>query len=126
MEKRSRGLVRTGVIVSLALAAPVAAAADIFAWRTEDGVFAYADERDKIPARYADDAVVVRESQLQAYPRLTVEDTRATRDVSARLEKRLDYLRQVNAATPAAREAAVAAAAAGAGHTVVSVPMGFA
>jgi hypothetical protein len=106
-------------LVSSLLAAPIAA--DVFAYRTEDGVFAYTDDHDKVPARYAADVVTVRDSKLQAYPRLTIEDTDATRAVADRLEKRLDYLRQANAASPAER--AVAANAAGPG-TVISIPTG--
>src|SRR5262245_1631445 len=116
MQKRTRVLARAGVLVSsLVMSGPVAAGG-IFVYPTEDGVFAYTDDRDKIPARYADDAVAVHDSRLQTYPRLTIEDTRTAREVTARMEKRLDYLRQVNAPAPRAREAAPAAA----GRTVIS------
>jgi hypothetical protein len=109
MLDRNRILSRA-LAASLALAAPGAALADIIAYRTEDGVFAYTDDREKVPARYADEAVTVPDSRLRSYPRLTVEDTGAARAVSQRLERRLDYLRQVNAATSAERDVAVAAA----------------
>ena len=109
------------LVVAGALAAPVAAGADIFAWRTEDGVFAYTDDRDNIPARYAGEAVAVRDRHLGSYRRLTVEDSEATRAVASRLERRLDYLRQVNA--PRAAHAAEATATAP-GRTVVSVATG--
>jgi hypothetical protein len=123
MLKRNLGLTRTGVLLSsLVLVAPVAATADIFAYRTEDGVFAYTDDREKVPARYAADAVAVRDSHLPAYPRLTLEDTTAARAVTSRLEKRLDYLRQMNAASAAER--AVASSASAANRTVVSVATG--
>jgi hypothetical protein len=116
-------LAREGaLVVAVALAAPVGATADIFGWRTEDGVFAYTDDRDNIPARYADQAVAVRDTRLAEYPRLTIEDTQASRAVSSRLAKRLDYLRQVNAAdavTPATTAAAP-------GRTTVSVATGSA
>jgi hypothetical protein len=120
MLKRNRIL--SGALgASLALAGSVAASADIIAYRTDDGVFAYTDDREKVPARYAADAVTVPDSRLNAYPRLTIEDTEAARAVSLRLEKRLDYLRQVNAATSAERQ--VAATAAGQ-RTIVSVATG--
>src|SRR5262245_18600344 len=88
-----RYLVRAGAgaLPSSRLAAPIAA--DVIAYRTDDGVYAYTDDRDKVPARYAADAITVRDSALYNYPRLTREDTRAARAVNARLEKRLDYLR---------------------------------
>jgi hypothetical protein len=85
------------------MAAPVAASADIFAWRTEDGVFSYTDDRESIPARYVEEAVSVPDSRLRAYPRLTVEDSEATRAVATRLERRLEYLRQLNTARVPAR-----------------------
>ncbi len=113
---------RTGAL-AVALIAPVAASADIFAWRTEDGVYAYTDDKDNIPARYADEAVAVRDSRLSGYSRLTVEDSAATRGVAARLEKRLDYLRQVNGPAPIA--AGVAAAGPNPGK-VISVATGSA
>src|SRR5262245_63486493 len=110
MWKRNR-ILSSAFGAALVLTGPVAAFADIIAYRTEDGVFAYTDDREKVPARYLGDAVTVPDARLHSYPRLTIEDTGAARAVSARLEKRLDYLRQVNAATAAER--AIAANAAG-------------
>jgi len=125
MQKWNLDLARAGALVSsLALAAPIAAAADIFAYRTEDGVFAYTDDRDNVPARYAADAVAVRDARLHAYPRLTIEDTSTARAVTSRMEKRLDYLRQMNAASAGEREVAAAAASATARPTIVSVATG--
>jgi hypothetical protein len=119
MLKRCLILTGVGAIASSLLAAPILA--DIIAYRTEDGVFAYTDDHDKVPARYAADAVTVRDSSLETYPRLTVEDSNTVRAVTERLEKRLDYLRQANAASAAERH--VAAAAAGS-NTVLSIPTG--
>ena len=62
MLKRNLVLAGASALVSSLLAAPIAA--DIIAYRTEDGVFAYTDDRDKVPARYAADAVTVRDSAL--------------------------------------------------------------
>jgi hypothetical protein len=118
MLKRSLVLAGASALASSLLGAPIAA--DIIAYRTEDGVFAYTDDHDKVPARYAADAVTVRDSKLHTYPRLTIEDTDAAREVSARLEKRLGYLRQANAASAAERE--VAANAAAQQGTVISIP----
>ena len=118
MLKRSLVLAGAGALASSLLGAPIAA--DVIAYRTEDGVFAYTDDHDKVPARYAADAVTVRDSKLHTYPRLTIEDTDAARAVSARLEKRLDYLRQANAASAAERD--VAARASAQKSTVISIP----
>lgn len=119
MLKRNWILAGASALASSLLAAPIAA--DVIAYRTEDGVFAYTDDREKVPARYAADAVTVRDSALHTYPRLTLEDTPAARAVTSRLEKRLDYLRQLNAASAAERE--VAANSAGQ-STVISIPTG--
>ena len=118
MKKRNSILVGAGALAASLIAAPIAA--DIIAYRTDDGVFAYTDDHDKVPARYAADAVTVRDTQLRTYPRLTVEDP-ASREVASRLEKRLDYLRQLNAAS--APERAVAANSA-AQNAVISIPTG--
>ena len=119
MLKRSFALAGALALASSLFGAPIAA--DIIAYRTEDGVFAYTDDHDKVPARYAADAVTVRDSQLHTYPRLTIEDTTAAREVSARLEKRLDYLRQANAAS-AAERAVAASNVAASQSTVISIP----
>ena len=117
MLKRSLVLVGASALATSFLGAPIAA--DVIAYRTEDGVFAYTDDHEKVPARYAADAVTVRDANLHGYPRLTLEDTAAAREVSARLQKRLDYLRQANAASSAER---AVAANASAQNTVVSIP----
>ena len=57
MLKQSLTLAGASALLSSLLAAPIAA--DIIAYRTEDGVFAYTDDHDKVPARYAHDAVTV-------------------------------------------------------------------
>jgi hypothetical protein len=119
MLKRSLMVAGATALAYSLLAAPLAA--DIIAYRTDDGVFAYTDDREKVPARYAANAVTVRDSALRTYPRLTIEDTTVTRAVTARLEKRLDYLRQLNAASAAEREVAEKAAAK---NTVISIPTG--
>ena len=119
MPKRNLLLAGAIALVSTSIAAPIAA--DIFAYRTEDGVFAYTDDRDKVPTRYADDVVTVHDTALAAYPRLTVEDSATTRAVTSRLEKRLDYLRLLNAASALEREVAAKTAPSG---TVISIPTG--
>jgi hypothetical protein len=106
------------LLVAVVMATSVAASADIFAWQTEDGVFSYTDDRKSIPARYAKDAVAVPDSRLGAYSRLTVEDTDAAREVTTRLERRLDYLRRLNTITAPAPSANATRAG---GRTTISV-----
>lgn len=118
MTKRSLVLAGAAALATSLSGAPIAA--DVIAYRTEDGVFAYTDDREKVPARYAADAVTVRDAKLGSYPRLTVEDTASAREVTARLEKRLDYLRQVNA--PSAAPHAAAADVSAPHGTVVTIP----
>lgn len=109
-----------GLALALGLAAP--AAADVYAWKTDDGVFAYTDDPKNIPARYAEEAVTVRDTRLDAYPRLTREDSQATRAVASRMEKRLEYLRRVNALDAQPRASRVRGA--GEGRAVVTVATG--
>jgi hypothetical protein len=77
-----------------------AASAEIYAWRTEDGVYAYTDDPDLVPSRYAADAKVVGSTGLDGYERYTRTDPAASQRYGDRLEKRLRYLRAVNE-TPA-------------------------
>jgi Domain of unknown function (DUF4124) len=92
----------------LGLIAASAAQADIYAWRTEDGGYAYTDNRDQVPARYADQAHVRSDTDLREYERYTATDTAASERYAARLEARLRHLRtitgsQANAAAPVRR-----------------------
>lgn len=73
-----------------------AAGAEIYAWRTEDGVYAYTDDPDLVPSRYAAEAKVVGSTGLDGYERYTRTDPAASQRYGDRLEKRLRYLRAVN------------------------------
>jgi hypothetical protein len=93
------------MLISTALAASCAfawmlvagaAGAEIYAWRTEDGVYAYTDDPDLVPPRYAAEAKVVDSTGLNGYERYTRTDPVASQRYSDRLEKRLHYLRDVN------------------------------
>ena len=55
----------------------VGAAADVFAWRTDDGGYAFTDDEKAIPARYRDRAEVKRTNGLKSYGRFTPQDDRA-------------------------------------------------
>ena len=105
----------SALVLALALAAPAVSNAEIFAWRTDDGVFAYADDHKKVPARYAPQAVRVNAGRFGDYHRLTVQDSVTSRAVQERLRERLSYLRAFN--HHAAAEAQ-AQSAPGAGPTV--------
>jgi len=72
--------------------------AEIYAWRTEDGSYAYTDDRDQIPARYRDQAKVLPRAPLSGYERFTRQDPVAASHYADRLERRLQSLRAANAA----------------------------
>ncbi|MEM7412851.1 MAG: DUF4124 domain-containing protein [Myxococcota bacterium] len=123
-----RGVLRlsAGVLgAAFLLATPMAASAEVYGWRTDDGVFAYTDDKDQIPSRYVDRAVRVNQKRLADYPRLTKEDTATTRSVSDRLAKRLEHLRRLNATETVAARGYAPSAGAG-GRTTVSVATGSA
>lgn len=99
MQLWKSNLVRAALAALVAgLALPAALSAEVFAWRTDDGVYAYTDDPKRIPARYADQVVEVSDPSLEGYARYTQEDSAASRVVAERLQRRLDYLRQVNGA----------------------------
>jgi hypothetical protein len=82
-----------------------AASGEVYAWRTEDGGYAYTDDPDQIPQRYADEAKPVGGAGLDGYERFTRTDPAATDRYAERLAKRLRYLREVNAASAPTRVA---------------------
>lgn len=91
-----------GFLLLLALAAP-AAAEGIYAWRTDDGGYAYTDDPKSIPSRYREQAERREAAPLAGYQRFTPEDAPATARYAERLTARLEYLRSLNAeASPAA------------------------
>jgi hypothetical protein len=96
-----------GMLISTALASSCvfawllvagAASAEIYAWRTEDGVYAYTDDPDHVPPRYAAEAKVMDSTSLNGYERYTRTDPAASQRYTDRLEKRLRYLRAANEA----------------------------
>lgn len=95
--------------LGLVLAAP-AAMAEMYAWRTDDGGYAYTDDLDQVPARYKDRVTVVGTKKLEDYERFTPQDSAASDRYAERLAERLAHLREVNA--PQLRAAAPATVAA--------------
>src|SRR5262245_60574123 len=90
----------------LALGIAQAAMADVYAWRTEDGGYAYTDDRDQIPARYRAQAKLLKGTSLAGYERYTPQDPKAASQYAERLERRLESLRAANAAAANAAPAA--------------------
>lgn len=112
-----------GLALGVVLAAP-AAFCDVYAWRTEDGTYAYTDNRDHVPARYADQVKVISTGKLKDYARFTPQVKADGDRYAAALEKRLQYLRQVNDSAPAAIATPVAATAATAPGSMLSLSTG--
>jgi hypothetical protein len=97
----------TVVAGAVAGAPGLAAAGEVYAWRTDDGGYAFADDAKSIPPRYRDRAEVRELGSLGHYPRYTAQDDRAMAEYEARLSERVERLRRRNA-DPAAPEAAPA------------------
>ena len=93
---------RTAAALALcALFAGPAAAGEIFAWRTDDGSYAYADDEKNIPARYRERAVRQETGRLHDYARFTSKDAAATERYERDLAERLAHLRLRNASREA-------------------------
>ncbi len=88
-----------GIALGLVLAAP-AAFAEMYSWRTEDGGYAFTDDRDHVPARYAGQVTVLPSRKLADYERFTPQDDAARSQQASRLAERLSYLRSLNAPAP--------------------------
>ena len=105
---------RAALGACLALVVAQTAAAEMYAWRTDDGGYAYTDDKDQIPERYRAQAKLVSNASLKSYERYTPEDPQASARYAERLERRLATLRAVNAVAP---QAPVAHAVPGAPHS---------
>jgi hypothetical protein len=104
----------------LALVVAQTAAAEMYAWRTDDGGYAYTDDKDQIPQRYRAQAKLVSSSSLKSYERYTPQDSQASAQYAERLERRLAALRAANAAAPHAPVAHAAPAAPHSGSLLIS------
>jgi hypothetical protein len=112
----TRSRFETGLLLTLligGLATP--ALAETYSWRTEDGVYAYTDDPQHIPARYVEQARLVPLRSLRSYERFTPQDPVASNHYANRLSDRLAYLRVLNAAPEVPVAARAGARAAGQG-----------
>jgi hypothetical protein len=85
-------LVGTGALLTGGLAA----AEEIYTWRTQDGGYAFTDDEKAIPPRYRDHVEVRPMEGLEGYRRFTPKDDQATRRYEEHLAARLEYLRAFN------------------------------
>lgn len=88
-------------LLTAALAAGVSAPASagaIYAWRTDDGGYAYTDDPKAIPERYRDQVETRVPARLKDYPRYTANNDKATARYADRVEERVAHLRELNGA----------------------------
>ncbi len=99
---RSR-VAQTAVAIAVCLGvASSASAGTVYSWQTDDGTFAYTDDRKRIPARYRDQARARSMQQLSKYERFTPSSVKVESDYGKRLYARLDHLRDGGAVAMAA------------------------
>ena len=82
-------------LAALVLAGP-SAAESYYAYRTDEGAYAFTDDAKAIPEAYRGQAQRSSLRSLRSYERLTPSDARATSDYAKRLDARLAYLREMN------------------------------
>jgi hypothetical protein len=90
-------LVGTGAL----LAGGLAAAEEIYTWRTQDGGYAFTDDEKAIPPRYRDRVKIRHTEGLEGYRRFTPKDDPATQRYEERLAARLEHLRALNGSATA-------------------------
>jgi len=78
----------------------------LYRWVTADGTVSYTDDAKRVPERYRDSAQTIERGMLSDYGRYTATDADAHEAQAAKLEKRLDALRAMNAGGAALAEAA--------------------
>lgn len=101
------------------LVAPPVAAGSLYAWRSEDGVYAYTNDANAVPTRYRDVVKVSEAKGLAGFERLTVQDSSRSAKNSKRLQDRLLALREANRQAAAKHSGALTASQSG--NAVVSL-----
>ena len=95
-----------GALVVAPLALGASAAADtVYSWRTEDGAYAFTDDLQAIPARYRSQVKTRQMTGLENYERHTSQLPGTNERYAAELERRLEYLRKLNAELEPTRRA---------------------
>ena len=72
--------------------AGAASAGTVYSWHTEDGTYAFTDDRKRIPARYRGAAKARSMEQLSSYKRFTRSSVEVQGDYAKRLQSRRDRL----------------------------------
>jgi uncharacterized protein DUF4124 len=93
--------------------APAQPGTTLYRWVTADGTVSYTDDAKRVPERYRTSMQTIERGMLSDYGRYTATDVEAHQEQTARLEKRLDALRAMNATGSELAEAAPNDAATG-------------
>lgn len=94
-----------------------ASAGTLYSWKTEDGTFAYTNDKKRIPAKYKGEAKTSNLKSMESYARFTPGPKSDGKAYEDRIVERLEVLR-----TSAGDESYMGAA--GAGERVVNVNVG--
>ncbi len=101
---RIGSLFGAGVISALVWVAPLPdSAGTVYSWRTDDGGYAFTDDRKAIPARYRDRVRTRSSARLRHYDRYTPQAAGAGAAYAADLAARLEHLRAFNGEEPRSR-----------------------
>jgi hypothetical protein len=82
-------------MAALSLFLACSAEAEILAYKTDDGVYSYTDDPEKVPPKYRGVAVAIPTTPLAEQPRTSIVQPDAG-VVGERLSRRLDVLREAN------------------------------
>jgi len=93
MTRRTLGRALAGAVISVALAAPVGAGT-LYAWRTDEGGWAFADDLRRVPERYRDRVEVRQSGDLADHARYTPQDEAASEAYARELARHLEDQRQ--------------------------------
>jgi hypothetical protein len=93
-----------------------ASAGTLYSWKTEDGTFAYTNEKKRIPARYKGEAAESNLKSMKSYDRFTPGPKLDETSYGDRIVERLEVLRGNDTYVPTA--AGTGFAAAGGGNLV--------
>jgi hypothetical protein len=123
MLSHSKPISIAGIVLLAALATP-ALGGTLYKWTTEDGSVAFTDDSKRVPDRYRSQVETIETGGLDGYERFTPTDSTAVASQRARLEARLERLRESAAVT--AVPAPQAAAEGPTSETIVQVNRGTA
>lgn len=90
---KTRWAARAGAVTLAFVLGASASAGTLYSWKTEDGTYAYTNEKKRIPARYKNEAETSNLGTMQKYARFTPGPKVEDKAYSERLIERLEVLR---------------------------------